>query len=362
MHRVTIPLLNANDDEVLILEVNVKEGDQIKQGETICVVETTKATSDIEAPTSGYVRQLSLNTGQYVQVGAVACVITESLDESVPEESLPGGTAPNGNQADTRVEATKKAQELAAQLGINLADLQHDGILTAKDVERLAKKDGHGSGLDAEWPAVDAAKIVVYGAGGHAGAVVDLIRASRRDLEIVGVIDDAQNGAQEVMGIPVIGGSEKLPQLVAQGIGHAGLGIGSVHDNPARIGHFDKLCAANLNLPSLIHPQSSVEQSVRMGGGNQIFAGAVIGSNVQIGSNAIINSGSVISHDCRVGSHAHITPGAILAGGVTVGKATLIGMGVTIYLGVTIGSNVVIANGVHILHDVPDGTIVRASH
>jgi UDP-3-O-[3-hydroxymyristoyl] glucosamine N-acyltransferase len=102
-----------------------------------------------------------------------------------------------------------------------------------------------------------------------------------------------------------------------------------------------------------------IEPSVAMGVGNQIFAGAVVGSAAKLGDGTIINSGTIVSHDCLIGSHTHFSPGAILAGGVEVGENTLVGMGVTVYLGVRIGSNVVISNGSHIMKDVPDGSVIR---
>lgn len=163
-----------------------------------------------------------------------------------------------------------------------------------------------------------------------------------------------------MLGVPVLGTSSLLTQLKAEGIERAVLGIGSVQNHRARVKLYDRLVAAGFKIPNLIHPRSMVEPSVTMGEGNQIFAGAVVGSAVKLGHDTIINSGTIVSHDCVIASHTHLSPGAVLAGGVEVGENTLVGMGVTVYLGVRIGSNVVIANGSHIMKDVPDGSFFRA--
>jgi sugar O-acyltransferase (sialic acid O-acetyltransferase NeuD family) len=187
--------------------------------------------------------------------------------------------------------------------------------------------------------------------------LIDLMRLAG-ELFPVAALDDSPSGA-EVLGVPVLGNSSLLPQLKADGIERAVLGIGSVQNHRARAKLYDRLVAAGFKIPNLIHPRAAVEPSVVMGVGNQIFAGAVVGSAAKLGDNTIINSGTVVSHDCVIASHTHLSPGAILAGGVKVGENTLVGMGVTVYLGVRIGSNVVISNGSHIMKDVPDGSIIR---
>jgi sugar O-acyltransferase (sialic acid O-acetyltransferase NeuD family) len=174
-------------------------------------------------------------------------------------------------------------------------------------------------------------------------------------------VDDSPS-EEEVLGVPVLGNSSLFAKLRAEGIEHAVLGIGSVTNHRVRARLYDRLVAAGFKIPNLTHPRAMIEPSVTMGVGNQIFAGAVLGSAAKLGDNTIINSGTIVSHDCVIASHTHLSPGAILAGGVEVGENTLVGMGVTVYLGVRIGSNVVISNGSHIMKDVPDGSIVRTGN
>lgn len=355
MLRLLVPLLNANDDELVVAAIHVSEGDVVRPGELLFSLESTKATSDVEAPAGGHVRALSVEEGQRVPVGALLCVLTDTPDEEVVLEA---GLTPTEGE----VRATRKARELALRHGVDLSRLGVSGIIKERDVRSALELEERGdpSTEFVREPLEGSNPVIVFGAGGHARVIVDLLREGHRDRSPIAVVDDGAERPADVLGVPVVGGSGVLAVLRERGAADAALGVGAVTHNKTRITLFEKLRALGFALPNLVHPRSSLEPSVSMGMGNQIFAGAIVGSAARLGDNVIVNSGVVVSHDCSIGSHSHLTPGAILAGGVTIGENTVIGMGVTVYLGVTIGRDVVISNGVHVLHDVPDGALVRA--
>jgi sugar O-acyltransferase (sialic acid O-acetyltransferase NeuD family) len=353
MELVRVPLLNANEDEVEVVAVQVEEGTLVRSGDVLCVVESTKATVDVEAPVSGYVRKLDVRRGMRAKVGQVICAITETASEQIelPAETRIPGAGP--------VRATKKARELAERHGIDLSNIRTEGLITERDVEAAIGTKPVAPTLRADSrPAGD--RVVVYGASGHAKVVIDILRESYKDLRVEAIVDDSVN-EKELFDIRIIGTSSELARLHKEGIGNAVLGIGSVSNHRARRALYEKLVTVGFHMPNVIHSRAAIEPSVTMGAGNQIFAGAIVGSAAELGDNTIINSGVVVSHDCRIGSHTHVSPGAILAGGVTIGEGTLIGMGVTVFLGVRIGANVLISNGVNIFSDVPDNAVVRSS-
>lgn len=344
---VVVPLLNANEDELQVVRVLVAEGDQVKEGDLLAVLESTKASMELESPAAGFVRRIHAAAGDSVKVGRTFLLLTDSPDEELEEAAEDVGPAPR---------ATKEAVRLAEEHGIALSSLDKvDGrIIRARDVLAAA------GGRHARAPFRPDNQILLWGAGGHARTLAELIRGGQHTLRLAGVVDDGDNPPGDVSGIPMLGTSRDLEALRERGFRYAALGIGAVTNNAARVPLFERLVAAGFELPSWIHKDASVEQSVVMGRANQIFAGSVVGSHVVLHDNVIVNSGAVISHDCEIGSHSHITPGAILAGAVTVGRNTVIGMGATIYIGVTIGDDVVIANGQAVMGDVASGTIVRA--
>ena len=358
MQVLRVPLLNANEDEVDVVDVCVRNGSEVRSGDLLFILESTKAALDIEAPCSGYVRNVSVEKGRRARVNSLLCVLTAGPDEPVTISEVPI------NHTERPFRITRKAQELAERHHLDVSRLGLTGIIKESDVARLLQAQPITSQVTAhkgerlQVPPGAGEAVVVYGASGHARVLIDLMRLAGR-LFPVAAVDDGSSDEQ-VLGVPVIGSSSMLPQLKADGIELAVLGIGSVQNHRGRAKLYDRLVAAGFSIPNLIHPRALVEPSVVIGIGNQLFAGAVVGSAAKVGDNTIINSGTIVSHDCVIGSHTHLAPGAILAGGVEIGENTLVGMGVTVYLGVRIGSNVVIANGSHIMKDVPDGSVIRA--
>jgi acetyltransferase-like isoleucine patch superfamily enzyme len=85
VHTITVPRLNANDDEVLMAEISVAVGDHVSADQVLFVVETSKANVDIVAEQAGFVRHIAAQEGQMVPVGAILCLITDKVDEPIPE-------------------------------------------------------------------------------------------------------------------------------------------------------------------------------------------------------------------------------------------------------------------------------------
>jgi len=58
-----------------ITSVNVKVGDVVKEGDTICLIESMKMENPILAPVDGKVAKIGISVGQVVEVGELAAVI-----------------------------------------------------------------------------------------------------------------------------------------------------------------------------------------------------------------------------------------------------------------------------------------------
>ena len=58
-----------------ILGVNAKDGDAVKAGQTIFVLEAMKMESDIVAPVAGTVRGIAVTKGASVSAGDLLCSI-----------------------------------------------------------------------------------------------------------------------------------------------------------------------------------------------------------------------------------------------------------------------------------------------
>ena len=58
-----------------ILSLNVKEGDQVKRGQVLLILEAMKMENEILAPKDGEVAALSVQAGQSVETGSLLCTL-----------------------------------------------------------------------------------------------------------------------------------------------------------------------------------------------------------------------------------------------------------------------------------------------
>jgi len=60
-----------------VLAVNVQEGDEVRAGDVICVVEAMKMENEITSHRDGQVTELSVRPGEAVRAGQAICVISQ---------------------------------------------------------------------------------------------------------------------------------------------------------------------------------------------------------------------------------------------------------------------------------------------
>lgn len=196
-------------------------------------------------------------------------------------------------------------------------------------------------------------KILLIGGGGHAKVLIDLMKLSGK-YKIAGILDTQLTVGTVVLGIPVLGNDDLLPELFKQGISNACLSVGNVNNNGKREKIYEIVKEIGFQVPFLIHPTAVISENNKILQGAQIMAGTIIQIGSFIGENAIINTGAIVEHDCSIGRHVHICPGAVISGGCTIGKGSFIGAGATVVQGKNIGENSIIAAGAVVINDVPD--------
>ncbi len=112
---------------------------------------------------------------------------------------------------------------------------------------------------------------------------------------------------------------------------------------------------------NVIHQNSIVSPTVKLGQGILISGGAIVNSLAEINNGVILNTGCIVEHECKIGEFSHIAPGAVLAGNVEVGSCTMIGANAVEKQGVTIGNNVMVGAGAVVIRNVEDGTVVAGN-
>jgi biotin carboxyl carrier protein len=67
--KVEIPITGK------ITSVNVKPGDVVKEGDTLCIIEAMKMENPILAPVSGKIVEVGISVGQVVETGNLVATI-----------------------------------------------------------------------------------------------------------------------------------------------------------------------------------------------------------------------------------------------------------------------------------------------
>lgn len=390
LHQIVVPRDNVSDESYVLVRWIAEAKTSVSHGEVLGEFETSKSIFELSCEEEGVFYPL-IAEGAQVAVGQVVAVVADRKlsDEELgrlasvivqSDELTNGGfpqAAPSRSEPRAKHEAegastekvavrfSKAAQALVAKHGVDPNQFAGLGLVRGSDVERhLAEITDSRSPLgEPEVPRPERIRgsvVVIFGAGGHARVLLDLL-AELRCFTVLGFLDRYARPGQLVSGHPVLGRDDanEMAKLRRQGVCLAVNAIGGVEDRPTRPAAWERIRAAGFGLPALVHPSAVVDASATLGEGAQVLAGAYVGASAVIGDNCIINTGAVVAHDSFIADHAHIAPGAVLAGRVRVGRNSLIGMGATVYMGVNVGADVTVANGVNIFSDVRERSVVH---
>ena len=144
-------------------------------------------------------------------------------------------------------------------------------------------------------------RVALIGAGGHAKVIIDILR-SEDSVEIVGCVSPDPSPV-EVLGVPVLGGDEIIPELFRGGVTSAFVAIG---DNPTRIRSLRHLKDLGFSIINAVSPAAIISTRAILGRGVAVMPGAIVNTGSALADGAIVNTGAVVDHDCRIGTGAHI--------------------------------------------------------
>jgi sugar O-acyltransferase (sialic acid O-acetyltransferase NeuD family) len=195
-------------------------------------------------------------------------------------------------------------------------------------------------------------KLLIIGASGQGKVVADIAQKMNKWQQIA-FLDDNEN-IKDSMGLEVVGKSIDAFKYIEECDLFVGVG-----NNSLRAKIQNHLQDEGASIPILIHPQTTIAESVWLGKGTVIMAGVVINSSTKIGVGCIINTGATIDHDNLIEDFVHISPGAHLAGTVKVGQGTWLGIGTVVSNNITITSNCKFGAGAVVVKDITEpGTYV----
>jgi sugar O-acyltransferase (sialic acid O-acetyltransferase NeuD family) len=202
--------------------------------------------------------------------------------------------------------------------------------------------------------------LIVLGAGGSAGATVDLVEAlndSAPRWRIRGFLDDSpEKTGTSVFGIPVLGTID-----TASSIGDAMfvIGVASYRRLYGRVDVAERANVPRERFVTLIHPLASVSPRASIGYGVLIFPLAVVCDGATVDNHAYLSSFCFVGHGASVGCGATMAPRSSLHGSSRLGRCAYAGSHSAIKELVSVGEAAIVGMGSVVMRDVdPRSTVV----
>ncbi len=384
MLEIVLTREDANTEFALLAEWLVEDRAEVTRGQPVCVVETTKATVEIESPGAGTIVQLFPENAE-VELGKTIAYVAETADElaSIDAEAT-AKPAPKPAVGDRK--ATRKAAELAEVHGIDLSAIDKRGFITEKDVEELISRRKASespepgpvlAGLSTEGVTLPASFYLDERVGALEPSFVESIRAdpdSFRALssdEKVNALRDA--GAQIGEGVDLGEGTFVVaPRIVIED----GVRIGPrgtlVCEEVVAIGELSQF-GADLELRcrrAFLGVGIWAGRSIRFGGGGHRdpWATLAVGDLAFVGDEAFVN----VCRPVLIGREVFLTMRSIIVthnighsvlegfenrfAPVVLEDRSQVGLAAVLYAGCRIGAESIVASNSYVVGDIPAGS------
>jgi acetyltransferase-like isoleucine patch superfamily enzyme len=384
MLEIVLTRDDANSDSALLAEWLVDDRAPVRKGRPVCVVETSKASVEIEAPGDGIVVRL-VESGVEVELGTtIALVAEEEAEIARAAERVEG--APE-RDAPAQRNVTRRAADLAAAHDIDLSEIEKTGFVTAEDVEAMIRAaageaapgfDPVLAGLSTENVSLptlfelDESEGVIdeefllalradkAGFGGRSSE--EKCEAYRKAGARIG--EDVHLGAGTVIDAPRIvledgvriedGGSVECAEVVA---------IGAL----SRFGPSLRLACRRAYVGTGLWAGARV--LIGGGGHRDPWATFALGDDAFLGDEAFVN----VSRPVLIGAETFVTMRSMLVthnighsllegfenrfAGIVLEDRAQIGLGSIVYAGSRIGREAIVASGSYVVSDVPAGML-----
>jgi sugar O-acyltransferase (sialic acid O-acetyltransferase NeuD family) len=360
MIAVTIPTTDVNSESAVVVRWYVEDRAEVKGGDPLVEIETSKAILDVDAPDGGVLLQLRA-AGEDLKIDQPLGYLfetMEALERFEREEALTPSTT---DEHAGRI--TAPARRRAAELGVDIDEIARgtEELVTSKLVDAFAARVNGGAGVDLPDPLEAPAgvqRLVLIGAGLGANQVLDIL-LHHDDQQAIAIVDDDRARFGEVVeGVPVVGDLDRALALFADGaVDAAVIAVGTSVSARTRL---RKRCEeSGLPLANVIDPTVRIATGVRMGTGNIICAQCHFGVGTVVGDNNLFSAHNSFDHHSELGSDITTGPGCVTSGLVKIGDRCRFGMGVFIEPRVTIGAGAQIASGAVIVGSVPPDHAVK---
>ncbi len=366
--QVVVPNLGVNESEGKLVNLYVKANEEIKKGQLLAEIETTKTVIEI---TSEYNGTFSTNAeiGSILYVGStIGEIQTSDAVKKTTVETKKSAPIPEQSNDSTSITFTKKAEELIEKNNISKNVFSHLKIVKETDVQNYLNSNHQSQPATKPASAEYLGKysdfnlsftsnkipIAIYGTSMGGEVYLEIIKLQNVFEPVCFIDDSVENIGQRFHGLPIVSGAD-LSKLKEKNIHHITI---AVSDRKFRMNVMKKCDDLGLFTPNIIHPETFISPSVKMGKGNVIKAGTVIDAFTVIGNGCLIGNNVTLAHHTILGDGVHMAPNSSTGGATKIGDRCLVGINSLVSTKVEIGTDVVISPGVSICENLPNGVIV----
>jgi carbonic anhydrase/acetyltransferase-like protein (isoleucine patch superfamily) len=375
---------DANTELALLSEWLVEDRAEVTSGQPVCVVETTKATVEVESPGDGTLVQL-FDDGTEVELGKTIALVAETPEEVeaalARRESKPAPEPATGDR-----KATKKAIELAERHAIALASIEKRGFITEKDVQLAIDRRRAAeteivepalAGVSSQGVTLPSTFQPESSSGALEPSYYELLQREHDAFRALPPEEKVQrlreHGAVVGEGVELGAGSLVLaPRIVlADGV-RLESGATVVCEEAVVIGAATRF-GPGLELRcrrAFLGSEIWGGRSVRFGGGGhrEPWATLVVGDLAFVGDEAYVN----VCRPVLIGREVFLTMRSLIVthnighsllegfenrfAPVVLEDRSQVGLGAVVYAGVRIGAEAIVASSSYVVSDVPAGS------
>lgn len=381
---------DANSESALLSEWLVEDRAAVRKGQAVCVVETSKASIEVEAPGDGTLVQL-VAADVEVELGSSVALVAETDAELEEAVARLAKAPPTPARDDGPRNVTRKAAERAAELGVDVNLIGKAGFVTAEDVEafaaaqmRVASRPGETDvvldGLSME--SVTLPAIFSFAKDEGVGVLdQEFLARLRADPATFAALSSDErceayrrNGAVIGEGVVLGAGTAIVaPRIVLED----GVEIGAhsvvrceevfAAGEIAWFGESQRITCRR----AFVGGGTWIAANVQIGGGGHRdpWATFVIGELGFMGGEAFVN----VCHPVVIGAEAFVTMRSVLLthnighsvlegfenrfAGIVIEDRAQIGVGAVVYAGCRIGREAIVVSNSYVVNDVHEGTL-----
>jgi len=211
--QVIVPKMEMSQESATLIEWLKKEGEPVKKGDPLFVVETDKVTVEIESPETGILAEVSAQPGETMPVTTCIAYILQP-GEAAPSSSPMPGSEKSSSTDDKQPhrEATPLAARIASAKGLSLEGITGSGPggrITSADLEKISIRQTEkmraspAARRKARQQGVDLSQVSGSGPRGRI-QVEDVLAFARQSSDSLPKPSDLQTAKQETQEYTVI--------------------------------------------------------------------------------------------------------------------------------------------------------------